>query len=79
MMIEQQILLGDSHRYVIHREPPLSEQILSHVSQSSGRIDGVTSHSIPFQVRCRITSLNMNLLVRAVVDGNNTKKSKLHA
>jgi hypothetical protein len=78
-MIEQQILLGDSHRYVIHREPPLSEEILSHVSQSCGRIDGVTPHSIPLQIWCRITALNMDLLLRAVIDDNNTDKPKFDA
>ena len=50
-------VLGDGHGNVINGQAPFLEQILPHVGQSSGRVDGVAAHSILFKVWRRIAAL----------------------
>ena len=52
------IQLGDGHSDVIHRQSPLQEQILTHVCQGRGRVNGISANSVSLQVRCGITALD---------------------
>lgn len=49
--------LGYGHGNVVDRKSAFPEQILSHVRESSGRIDGIPTHSIAFQIGSGITTL----------------------
>lgn len=60
-------LLRDGNGNVVHRQSSLSEQILAHISEGSGRIDRITSHTVPLQVRSRIATLKWEERSKKVV------------
>ena len=55
--IPAHVQLGDCHGNVVDWQPPLQEQILAHVGESRGRIDGVPTNSITLQVWCGVATL----------------------
>ena len=58
-MLPAHVQLGDGHGNVVDREASLQEEILPHVGQGGGRVDGVPPHPVPLQVRGGVTSLEI--------------------
>ena len=56
-MLPAHVQLGDGHGNVVDREASLQEEILPHVGQGGGRVDGVPPHPVPLQVRGGVTAL----------------------
>lgn len=50
-------LLGYCNGDVVNGQAPLLEQVLSHISQSGCRVDGVASDTVLLEIRSRISSL----------------------
>ena len=44
------VQLGDGHGDVVDREAPLQEQVLAHVGEGGGGVDGVSPDPVPLQV-----------------------------
>jgi hypothetical protein len=50
-------LLGYCNGDVVNGQAPLLEKVLSHISQSGCRVDGVASDTVLLEIRSRISSL----------------------
>lgn len=51
----QCLLLCDGHSNVVDGEPPLQEEVLAHVCEGRGRVDGVPAHPVPLEVGRGVT------------------------
>ena len=49
------LLLCDCHGNVVDGQPPLQEEIFSHVGEGGGGVNGVPAHAVPLQVRGRVS------------------------
>lgn len=49
--------LSNGNGNIVDWKSPLPEQVLSHVCEGGRRVDRISAHAIPLQVRCGVSAL----------------------